>query len=198
MEMENIKFVSVVLMYVALAISACKSGNGADKKVVEMEGDEIVGRILLVPDSMEAYKPFKEYPSGISKLKEGGMKIYTLVDVSCSSCIQNIKNWDLLSNLFIKENVPIFMICQSKDGFELFKYFCESGKVARFAFPFFLDKKSVFLKQNSFLSTITYPTILLDENDKILSFGDPTHSKEVLDKYLAKIAELNKKKKETK
>jgi hypothetical protein len=81
--------------------------------------------------------------------------------------------------------VPVILICQSKDNFELIKYFCEQGDVKKFAFPFFLDTKNEFLDKNSFIDESTrFHVILTDSLNKILLFGDPTKSKKVMEQYL--------------
>ena len=49
-------------------------------------------------------------------------KIYTLIDVSCSTCIISLEKWDKFQLEVKKLNVAIIPVCYAKDKFELLKY----------------------------------------------------------------------------
>lgn len=166
-----------------------------DERNVETAGAAIskkIGKRITIPDSMELYVPFNNLLYDSSAIASSPLKIYTFIDVSCSSCIDNIEKWEFLSaSKFAKEKVPIILICQSRDDFELFKYFCESGKVPRFQLPFFIDKGGKYFKLNTFINRSNH-TVLTDQANAVILSGDPTHSDKVLNLYMKKIKSYSK------
>jgi hypothetical protein len=174
-----------VLFFLTIFFFSCKNKSNNDKPLA-VESDTIrVGRVLYIPDRLETYRPFSNYLLDSNKIAKAPLKIYCFVNVSCSTCIDDIKKWDSSIPRFMDFAVPVILICQSKDNFELIKYFCEQGDVKKFAFPFFLDTKNEFLDKNSFIDESTrFHVILTDSLNKILLFGDPTKSKKVMEQYL--------------
>ncbi len=149
-----------------------------------------IGKQLTIPDSLEVYKPFDNYSLDSNEIAKSSLKIYTFVDVSCSSCIDNIKKWNLIMPSFDNYKVPVIMVCQSRDNFELFKFFCESGKVGKLYYPFFLDKSEKYFKLNPFINHSNH-TLLTTQNNKIVGIGDPSHSDVVLKEFVFLIQKEN-------
>lgn len=177
----------IIISYFSLVLCSnflfsCKwtQQDKAEEEKVEIVG---IGKTLLLPDSLETYKPFQGYLLDSNKMLNAPLKIYSHVNVSCSTCLEDIAKWDKL----VKEyKVPVILICESKDNFELLKYFCEQGDIKGFAFPFFLDLKGQYVKKNTFVYTHAgFKTVLTDQSNKILFAGDPIHSKVKEREYLS-------------
>lgn len=115
-------------------------------------------------------------------------KIYSRVDASCGTCIGHINAWNELIPDFNRYKVPIILICSSDDNFKLIKYFCNTGKIKDFGYPFFLDQSNEFVKKNKFMATDkNFETVLTDRNNKILAIGSPVHSKGIKEIYFKEI-----------
>jgi hypothetical protein len=83
--------------------------------------------------------------------------------------------------------VPVIFICYSKDNFELVKYLSENEKI-NFPFPYIFDTNDKFSQQNPlFKQGHPYQTVLVNKNNEILIFGDPTSSATIMDQYVTVI-----------
>lgn len=172
-----------------LLIISCQNKQ-QKAKITNAIAQKIIGQKLNFPDNLETYRPFKDYLLDSTEVAKKRLRIFTYINISCPSCIANLENWNKVASQLIKYNVPIFFLCYSEDNFEYIKFLCEQGKVKTFAFPFFFDKQDRFLKKNKFLTVSpNYHTVLLDENDKILWVGDPSHNPDMATQYLDLIKE---------
>ncbi|HYX08420.1 MAG TPA: hypothetical protein VE912_16945, partial [Bacteroidales bacterium] len=96
-------------------------------------------------------------------------KIYSHINASCPTCVSDILLWDNIISDFEKFKVPVILICESDDNFDLFEYIIETGEIKSFSFPFFLDLKSDFYVQNKFMKESSqFETVLTDSNNIIL------------------------------
>ena len=168
-------------------IMSCKEKSN-DNRLIKDIIKNTLDKELVLPDELKAYIPFTNYITDSTKIFKSELKIYSYVDASCATCIENIKSWAKLIPDFTKYDVSIILIFGSKDEFELIKHLCESKKVNDFPFPFFFDKKNKYLKLNKFMEhNTTFQTVLVNNNNRILLLGNPTHSKEITDMYLKEI-----------
>ncbi len=105
-----------------------------------------------------------------------------------------IFNWDGLASEFFKYKVPVVLICNSKDEFELLKFIVESGGIKNYPYPFFFDRMNKYLKLNKFMENSSdFETILTDKNNNILLVGNPIHSKRVKNLYINEVQKRFKK-----
>jgi len=177
-------FVAFVLLFSCNAKPKTTEAISAIKKI---EGK------FVMPDSIAIYNPFQENRTASNEIENAPLKIYTFVDTSCPSCLTNINNWSLAASELKKYNIPIIMICQSEDNFELLKYLCEKKDIAGYPFPFYFDLKNQFFLLNKFLDiTPHHHTVLTDSTNQILVAGDLTHSQEVKQLYIDKIKHFRK------
>ncbi len=179
----------ILLFVCTCSISSCRDKEDVDKisslkEVVE----NTLGKKLILPDSLKTYSPFINYIADSTVAFNSKYKIYSKVKASCGTCISHIDKWNDLVPEFSKYKVPIILICNSDDQFELIQYFCESGKIKNFFYPFFFDKKNEFAKKNKFMeASRDFETVLTDKDNNILLLGNPVHSKSILDLYLKEI-----------
>lgn len=148
--------------------------------------DSLKTNFFTMPDGIQVYTPFGNYLLDSARLQErSSFKIYSYINGSCPSCIEDITKWRDVVPEFMKFNVPVILIFHSKDNFELIKYLCESKKIEPFPFPFFLDYKEQFYKQNTFLKEFDSEkaTLLVDKTNKIVVMGNPLHSKKIKEQY---------------
>lgn len=171
-------------------ISAC--GNDGQKtakdNTVVPRNISSAERVIL-PDTMEVYAPFKKYFMDSAEIaRHSSLKVYSYVNVSCASCIAGIEKWDSVAQVFIKNKIPVILICYSKDNFELIKHLCEIGEVKHFSFPFYLDTQDRFSKTNPFFKEyVMDQTVLTDADNSVLLAGDPVHSQKTMELYMAEI-----------
>ena len=160
-------------------------------QTVPIQQGDIIGRKVIMPDTFERYTPFKNDATLTSKVQAQVMsplKIYAFVNVSCPSCIVDIANWQSFISDTLKNEVPVIMVCTSKDRFEYFKYLCEGDQIKHFTFPLYLDTKNQYVTRNPFVTeNLAYQTVLTNADNTILVSGDPLHSESVRKLYLDQI-----------
>jgi hypothetical protein len=180
----NLKFL-IIFFILATTFSCKKKTSKEHEKNLKSIVDNTLGKELILPDSLEVYKSFPNIITDSIQMSYANYKIYSHVNVSCSTCVDGIKKWDNLATKFLKQGTPIFLICSSKDNFELVKEIFESKILKGFSFPVFLDVKNKFRDKNSFMyESAHFETVLTDRNNKILLMGNPIYSKETEKLYL--------------
>ena len=186
----------IMLFILFSIITACKNKDQVEKiESLKSVVENSLGKKLMIPDSLQVYSPFKNYIADSTAVLNSDYKIYSKLNASCGSCISHINLWNDLASEFRKYKVPIILICDSDDQFELIHYFCESGKIKDFGYPFFLDKKNEFAKINKFMMTDkNFETVLTDKNNTILLMGNPMASKGIKELYLKEIQKRIKEK----
>ncbi|KQC02756.1 hypothetical protein [Pedobacter sp. Hv1] len=188
MKMYHISKSILVLIWMCCIIS-CKNKEETDeiaslKSVVE----NTLGKKLIIPASLPTYSPFTNYIADSAAIFNSEYRIYSKVNASCGSCITHINLWKNLIAEFSKYKIPVILVCNSDDQFELIKYFCETGKLKSFSYPFFLDRKNEFVKKNKFMAASkNFETVLTDKNNTILLLGNPAVSKAINKLYLKEI-----------
>ncbi len=182
----------VCSLVLILFFCSCNFQKDKTKKLISLINKNI-GQELIIPDSVEIYKPFSSYLLDSIDIAKSSFKIYTQINTSCGTCIEKINKWDSLAIEFQKLKVPIIIICTTNDRFEVLKYACEQNIIKKFSYPFFLDKKNQFLKKNNFMMKHKgLKTVLTDNSNNILLIGNPLMIKEVRGLYVAKIQEVQK------
>lgn len=168
--------------FILVLITSC---NTSGKKTENNEQPtKKMGKIIL-PDSLFVYNPFNGNSLDNNEKGNSALKIYTYLDVSCPSCLSNIKRWRNFELELKNFKIPIIMICQSEDKYELLKYLCEKQEIPNLPFPFYFDTKNQFLIRNQFLNPSPGKhTVLTDKNNLVIQMGDPTLSKKTKNAYL--------------
>lgn len=171
------------------SIISCKKDEvnpkqAALKKVI----DKNLGTELKLPKDLTLYTPFSNYKADSTQIAQADLKIYSHVNTSCGTCVQNITKWNTTALNFSKYNVPVILMCTSKDNFELIRFLCETKEVKSFPYPFFLDAQKDFVDSNGFMREHEHlETVLTDKNGNILVMGNPTHSENFYKMYESEI-----------
>lgn len=172
--MQKQQFIFLVL---ALGLCACQHrSNGTGAKVVP-------------PQDYIIYNPYIKVTDTLAALPRAP-KVYTLVDVSCSTCILRLSEWDKFQKE-IGNKVHVYPVCFSKDKFELLKYLFENNQLARIRLPLLLDKKEKFIRDNKKQIGVNGEfNVLTDDNDNIILSGDPIGDQAVRKKFIEQIRQL--------
>lgn len=171
----------IMLLIFINSIISCEFNK---KTSLETEGKRVLGEKLVLSDSIEVFKPFSNYKKDSLSISKSKFKIYSHINASCGSCIDQVESWNNLSIDFNEYQVPIVLICTTYDNFNLFRYMCDSGKIKGFIYPFFLEKRAVYELNEFNEESSHFQTVLTDENNTILAIGNPVLSKEVYNKYM--------------
>jgi len=172
-----------------LSIISCKN-NDYKNSIADLKSvvNNTLGNKLMIPDSLFLYKPFLNLAMDSVEIANAEFKVYSLINSSCGTCIDGITKWNKLSIEFNKYKIPIILICESNDDFELLRYFCDIGQISKFPFPFFLNKMSNYSRVNKFMEkSDNFKTVLTDRNNNILLMGNPILSKGMKDLYINEI-----------
>lgn len=182
-----------ILMYcfiISMFIS-CKREQMENEKVKLFKNIIKVnlGKKLVIPKDLQLYTPFNHNSTDSIKLANSSLKLYSLINSSCSTCLEEINKWDSFASKLKKYKIPVILICKSdKDNFELLKYLCETNKIKKFSYPFFLDLKDGYVNKNPFMNASgDFETVLTDRDNSILLIGNPLHSEEIKQLYLKEI-----------
>lgn len=147
-----------------------------------------IGKRFIISDSLTIYSPFTNYLLDSAKVANSKFKIYSHINVSCPTCIEEIKLWNNLALEFSKYDTPVILIFGTKDDFEFIKYLCESGGIKNFPYPFFMDNIGEYNTLNEFMRESSDSETILTNQENIISLiGNPLHSKEVKDLYIKEI-----------
>jgi hypothetical protein len=169
---------------ICLLLTSCKSNTNENK----------INQVIKIPAHIEKYNP---YMKNVDSLKdEPPLLIYTLVDVSCATCILKLEKW----NTFfaeIKDNkknlLSIRPVCFSKDHFETLKFLFESKQIAKIDFPLLLDINNKFISENSSLVKMGEMTALTNAGNEVLMTGNPIENAEDRKRFIEKINETSPK-----
>ena len=172
----------VYLFFTICLLSNCSTGN-------EQSSDNAFSNKKIEkftqPDSLIIYKPFALTSLDSNEIANSTLKIYSFIDASCSTCLASINNWKFMASEIKNYKVPVILIVQSEDNYELLKYLCEKKNIDEFPYPFYFDVKGQFFVRNKFLSrNRNGHTVLTDKNNNILASGDMTLSKKVKEQYM--------------
>jgi len=112
-------------------------------------------------------------------------KVYVYLNLSCSSCLDELNEWSKLSIIFKEKKVELRMIGYAKDNFEYFKYLYESKEINQLPFPFFFEDKFDFSKSNRMFKKYEMNKIALTDNEEIiLLIGNLIQSKDLYDTFI--------------
>lgn len=159
------------------------------KSIVEKN----LGNKLILPNHLISYRSFPNIIADSLEMSYANFKIFTHIDVSCSTCIDGIKSWDSLVPQFTSLRTSIFVICSSKDRFELIKNIFESNYVEGFSYPIFFDQKNEFIEKNPFMKESRhFETVLTDNKNNIILMGNPIYSEKTKELYFSEIRKKTK------
>ncbi|MDO5981578.1 hypothetical protein [Flavivirga spongiicola] len=188
--MKKMIYISSYIL-LSLCLISCQSKQ-KKKNISKHESiiNTALGTRLKLPIDLSTYDYLNNYKSDSISTLNSKFKIYSRIDGSCGTCIDFINKWSDLSYKLNEYDTSIILMCHSEDNFELIKYLGESGKIKKFQYPLFFDKKNEFIKLNSFMKEHKhFETVLTDKDNYILAVGNPIISKDIGDLY---IKEINK------
>jgi hypothetical protein len=172
------------LTYLLLGILTFSSCNRHKEKST--------GQKIVLPGQVEIYNPFLTKTPITSPLNNNNVKIYTLVDVSCSTCLLKLEKWDKFQDEVQQYHVTVVPICFAKDSFEILKYLFENNQIGKVSLPLVLDLKDEFIRQNrALISDIGELTVLTDADNNILFSGDLLDDQTVKAGFIRKIRNLD-------
>jgi hypothetical protein len=184
----NILRYIIPIIFATLTISCQNKENQKKEAHLKSVVKNCMGEKLIIPDSLKVFAPFDKYVADSAQLSNARFKIYSHINASCPTCVRDILLWNSIIPDFEKLMVPVILICESDDDFDLFKYILETGEIERFSYPFFFDLKRDFYRQNKFMKeSLQFETVLTDRDNTILLLGNPIRSKEMQDIYLNEI-----------
>ena len=163
----QVKIIGSLLILLSLACSEIgrkQSGISVDTR----------NMTIIMPDSVELYPKDAYRPDSNKKAK-----LFTLIDVSCSTCLIKMGQLNQLYTEIKKENrdVGFIPICYAADNFEMLKYLIETSKIDRVSVPLVLDVSNNFINLNEgIIDGLVVTTVLTDENNNVILAGDPLGS----------------------
>ncbi len=180
-----------LLIICAVCLTSCQ--NKQEKETIAKHRsiiDTTLGKKLKLPTVLSAYDCLNDYRSDSIGTSNPKFKIYSRVNASCGTCVDQIDQWGDLSSELGKYNTSIILVCHSENNFEFIKHLCESGKIKEYTDPLYFDEENKFADLNSFMKRSKhFETVLTDRDDTILLMGNPLRSKAMKDLYIKEIVE---------
>lgn len=160
--------------------------NSCSNRDSNIKLNNIIGKELLLPTNLI------EYQNNLSNNPD--YNIYTVIDVSCGSCLAALEDWYNQINSYSEETIQLNIICISEDDFALFEYLFEAKHFNSFPFRYFFDYEGDYIKENSFmLKGMDYQTLLVDKNNIIKLIGNPLYNNELSKLYNRIVTETDRK-----
>jgi len=135
-------------------------------------------KLVLHIDSFVVYDPFGTSLVQKPPAPAPTLKLFTYIDVSCSSCLKVFTYLDSLSRHGKASLFEPYVICYAKDNFLYFKYLYEDGKIPRLNFPLYFDGQMEFYKQNPRMISDYYNNLVItNQQHMVIHRIDPSQSK---------------------
>lgn len=184
--------ISGYFLFAAIFLSTAACRTKPAEAQSDAVADSLAGKKVTLPQELYAYAPFKDsLLMDSAAMAAARVKIYSMVNLSCPSCIGALEEWRELIPELAPKHVPVIIIGVSDDQFASIHYLFESGKLKPFPYPLLLDKKNNFPKLNGFYpGNTTHMAVMTDENNKVLVSGDPRSSEETRKRYLSAIDKI--------
>lgn len=176
-------FKSVILTAIVLSFYGCQQ-----KSPLEIEIERLLNSQLNIPQNMKEQFIGNNIETKWSH-ENLNLKILTVINGNCSSCIQSLESWNelLKEREFSPSNIGYYFLIESEDDFISFNSFNEQNDLIDY--PLIIDHKSSFFESMNLSYNTTLQTFLLDAKDNILLVGNPTHAPPIKELYKAKIKE---------
>lgn len=168
---------NILFTLCSFALLACSSG---EKKAIELKKQElstIINSQFTIPDSLD----FKDYNLADKPINlRTRYKIVSLIDSSdCTVCNLSLKSWHLMMSYLQTEDVSFIFASHEKDA----KALSDIMYLEQFTYPFCFGGYTKIIEANKKIIDCGYSTFLLDENNKVISVGDPSKNKRFRELY---------------
>lgn len=149
------------------------------------------GKKVFIPENLTIYSVGDAQVINILNPVNNHYIIYTLIDVSCATCLLKLEAWNKFYSEIEDSTVSFIPICHSKDDFELLKYLAENNQIEKLKFPLYLDTENQFIPLNKLLISDTGEfTVLTNSEHKIILSGSPLDDQNLKKEYLSLINTL--------
>lgn len=166
---------NISILFYFLLISSCNNTENQHK-----------GQKINIPNKMLAYTVDDIQIHEVNNISNDQQPtIYTLINVSCSTCLLKLEQWNTFYSEIESNKISFVPICHSKDDFELLKYLAENNQIGNLKFPLYLDIENQFIHLNeSLISDIGDFTALTNSKNQIILSGNPTEDQNIKKEYL--------------
>lgn len=173
----------IILFYVFIIaggmIISCRNDSDTRERINSLV-QEWTGKTLVIPDDIPSYILAKDTSVTLSR---SPYRIFVYTDsTGCSSCKLRLHAW----KEYIKEADSLF-----GDRLDFIFYFQPKNerelqfliKRDHFDQVVFMDREGQILKLNSFPEEMEYQSFLIDQNNKVISLGNPTINPKIWELY---------------
>lgn len=149
------------------------------------------GKALTLPNDSLKEESLQHKINPLSKK----IKILTIINVSCGSCINELNDWLGFMSATDTSKVGFIFLFHSIDNLTTFDEINQS--FIHFQYPYFFDREMSIVKKNNLPNEKQYQTFLLDSTNRIVLIGNPNYQKELSRLYQSEIHRLSNSKVET-
>lgn len=182
------------LLICSVSTISCQNLRKSDSNNSQTKSNtSIQGQHFNIVDDARIFTDTGDYILDSTDMFNSSLRVFSYVNVSCATCLDEIRNWNSLAKSLAQYNTPIILYLQSKDRYELLKYLIEENRLAPYSYPFVLDINNNYFTQNSILSEEKrLYTVLVNKDNEILWVGDPIHSENDQQTLIQVIADQSK------
>lgn len=182
----NIKLVDFVKMLILFFVCISCKKNLNDSKTIENTKNTLSywrERNIILPNDSLIKNHSLEFPNP----KNRKIKIITLINGSCGSCIYELNEWEKFRKKINSSQLGLIYLVYSNDNLHLFKDLLSNSKI-NFNHPYFEDIDKRVIGANGFSKYDTnFQTFLIDKYDNIILAGNPISNKKIKELYLKEI-----------
>jgi hypothetical protein len=182
----NRYIIYIVFTIILNTVFSCDNKNRKETEKVVIEW---IGKEIKFPENFQCNVLGKDTVSDLCvDLFRKQYKVLLYVDsTGCSTCRLKLFEWKQLiiesDSIFLNEQIGFLFFFQPKDKIEIGFI----SQQADFDYPLLIDVDNTIDQLNHFPKQQIYQCFLLDENNKVLSIGNPVLNPKLWNLYKSKI-----------
>lgn len=182
-EFKNIPVLLIITCTVSLIVS-CRNNK---MHSINMEVKHWLGKEVYLP-KLSDMRTLER--NSISSPLEKRVKIMTIINASCGTCIEEFKKWNDFMKTTDTTLVGYVFLLYSNDDLMTFEN--TNANYLQFPYPYFNDKENEVIEKNGFnIEQKDYNTFLLNKENEIVLVGNPIYNNSISDLYLKEVSRIS-------
>ena len=168
------KCVLIIVFSLILFFGCTQKKNNTNEVVLDWVGKEIslVDTLLVLNQVDASLKP-------LSKIHLKKLRWIIYIDATCFTCATDLIAWGEIVKEFNPQRVD-FLFYIHPDNINILKPYLQRW---RFNLPIIIDNQNTFFYSNNISNEKLFQAMLVDENNKVILFGNPVYSKGLIPLY---------------
>lgn len=174
-----------------MVIAFCyMNGCTTKKNTHNTSVDELKGKEIMIPSDSNTVKIVGTNTYGYSDFfGKNNVKLVVSVNGECGTCVQKLKAVEAFyEEISASYDISLLVYVNSKTT-DFYNFEMLNNREINFKYPVLYDYENRYLKENQFLTDEFHHILLCDKNNKILTIGNFTSNKNLIEQYVKEIQE---------